>query len=36
MRCFLSHNAADKELARSVGAHMSLTGIEAWFDEWEI
>ncbi len=36
MRCFLSHNAADKELARSVGAHMTLSGVEVWFDEREI
>ncbi|MGO9019650.1 MAG: toll/interleukin-1 receptor domain-containing protein [Syntrophobacteraceae bacterium] len=36
MRCFLSYNKADKEVARSIGAHMVLTGIEVWFDEWEI
>ncbi len=36
MRCFLSYNKADKELARSISAHMALTGIEPWFDEWEI
>lgn len=36
MRCFLSHNKADKEVARSIGAHMTLTGLDVWFDEWEI
>lgn len=36
MRCFLSHNKRDKEVARSIGAHMTLTGIDVWFDEWEI
>jgi hypothetical protein len=36
MRCFLSHNKADKELARAIGAHLTLSGIEVWFDEWEI
>jgi hypothetical protein len=36
MRCFLSYNKADKEVARSIGAQMTLSGIEVWFDEWEI
>ena len=36
MRCFLSYNKADKEIARSVGAHITLNGLEIWFDEWEI
>ena len=36
MRCFLSHNKADKEIARSIGAHLALAGIDLWFDEWEI
>jgi hypothetical protein len=36
MRCFVSYNKADKEVARSIGAHLSLSGIEVWFDEWEI
>jgi hypothetical protein len=36
MRCFLSHNKADKEVARAIGAHMTLSGIDVWFDEWEI
>jgi hypothetical protein len=33
MRCFLSYNKADKEVARSIGAQMSLTGIEVPLDE---
>jgi hypothetical protein len=36
MRCFLSHNKADKEVARAIGAHMTLSGMDVWFDEWEI
>lgn len=36
MRCFLSYNKVDKEAARSIGAHMVLSGIDVWFDEWEI
>jgi hypothetical protein len=36
MRCFLSYNAADKDITRSVGAHLALSGLEVWFDEWEI
>ena len=36
MRCFLSYNKADQGLARSVGAHMVLSGLDVWFDEWEI
>ncbi|MBV9613321.1 MAG: toll/interleukin-1 receptor domain-containing protein [Acidobacteriaceae bacterium] len=36
MRCFLSHNKADKPIARSIGSHLQLSGIEVWFDEWEI
>src|SRR5437870_343650 len=36
MRCFLSHNVVDKEVARSIGAHLVLTGVDVWFDEWEI
>ena len=36
MRCFLSYNKADKEIARSVGAHITLNGMDVWFDEWEI
>ncbi len=36
MRCFLSHNKADKLVAESIGGHLALSGIEPWFDEWEI
>jgi len=36
MRCFLSHNKADKPLARKIGAHLTLSGQDVWFDEWEI
>lgn len=36
MRCFLSHNKADKDVARSIAAHLSLAGIDVWFDEWEV
>ena len=36
MRCFLSHNKADKALARNIGAHLTLVGMDVWFDEWEL
>ena len=36
MHIFLSHNAADKDLARRLGAQMRLSGADVWFDEWEI
>lgn len=36
VRCFLSYNKTDKHLARSIGAHLTLAGIDVWFDEWEI
>lgn len=36
MRCFLSHNKADKPVARHIGAHLTLIGIDVWFDEWEL
>lgn len=36
MRCFLSHNKADKHVARKIGAHLTLVGMDVWFDEWEI
>lgn len=36
MHVFLSHNAADKDLARRLGAQLRLTGADVWFDEWEI
>jgi hypothetical protein len=36
MRCFLSYNKANKDVARSIGAHMVLSGLDVWFDEWTI
>ena len=36
MHCFVSYNKSDKGVARSIGAHMSLVGIDVWFDEWEV
>ena len=33
---FLSHNRADKSLARSLGTQLKLAGADVWFDEWEI
>ena len=35
-RVFLSYNQADVAVARSVGAHLALAGVEVWFDEWKI
>ena len=35
-RVFLSHNKADVEVARTIGAHLSLAGLDVWFDEWVI
>lgn len=36
MLVFLSHNKADKAVARKVGAHLILSNIDVWFDDWEI
>lgn len=36
MRVFLSHNRADKEAARALGAYLVLAGLDVWFDDWEI
>lgn len=36
VRCFISHNKADRERARAVGANLVLAGTDVWFDEWEI
>jgi hypothetical protein len=36
MRIFLSHNKADKEVARALGAYLVLAGADVWFDDWEI
>jgi len=35
-RVFLSYNKADVEVARNVGAHLTLAGVDVWFDEWKI
>jgi hypothetical protein len=35
-KIFLSHNAKDKELARTLGGQLRLAGADVWFDEWEI
>ncbi|MEW6665433.1 MAG: toll/interleukin-1 receptor domain-containing protein [Thermodesulfobacteriota bacterium] len=32
----MSHNKADKNVARLIAAQLVLTGIEVWLDEWEI
>ena len=36
MDAFLSHNRADKGIARSLGAQLQLAGASVWFDEWEL
>ena len=36
MLCFLSHNKADKAVTRNIGAHLTLVGMDVWFDEWEL
>jgi TIR domain len=36
MLCFLSYNKVNTDIARSVGAHITLNGMDVWFDEWEI
>lgn len=36
MDAFVSHNSADKEVARRLGAHLRLVGVNVWFDEWEV
>jgi hypothetical protein len=33
---FLSHNRADKEVARQIGAQLALVGAYVWFDDWEV
>jgi hypothetical protein len=33
---FLSHNRADKEVARQLGAQLTLAGAYVWFDDWEV
>jgi hypothetical protein len=34
VEAFLSHNRADKQTARSLGAQLQLAGASIWFDEW--
>ena len=36
MHIFLSHNQADKDVARRLGSNLLITGAEVWFDEWEV
>ncbi len=36
MDAFLSHNRADKETARRLGAQLTLAGAYVWFDDWEV
>jgi len=36
MNVFLSYNKADKDVARTIGAQLKLSGADVWFDEWEI
>lgn len=36
MDAFLSHNRADKQLARRLGAQLNLAGAYIWFDDWEV
>ncbi len=32
----MSHNRADKEVARRLGAQLTLVGSYVWFDDWEV
>lgn len=36
MDAFLSHNHADKESARRLGAQLTLAGAYVWYDDWEV
>lgn len=36
MRLFISHNKADKPIARAVGSQLVVLGVDVWFDEWSI
>src|ERR1700754_3571542 len=36
MHIFLSHNRADKGIARRLGAQLRLVGADVWLDEWQI
>lgn len=35
-KVFISHNKADKPLAREVGAQLMMVGVDVWLDEWSI
>ena len=34
--CFMSHSSADKQVVRAVATDLHSSGVETWFDEWEI
>lgn len=36
MDAFLSHNRADKDVAKQLGAQLTLVGAYVWFDDWEV
>lgn len=36
MSTFLSHNKADKEVAREIAMFLAAEDVTVWFDEWEI
>lgn len=36
MSVFLSYNHVDRDIARGLGAHLTLAGADVWFDQWEI
>jgi TIR domain len=36
VRAFICHSSADKDVVRRLAADLRRSGIEAWFDEWEI
>lgn len=33
---FISHNSADKRIAREIGLYLTSEGISVWLDEWKI
>lgn len=36
MKTFISHNSADKDTARLLGATLVEQGVAVWFDEWQL
>jgi hypothetical protein len=36
VQVFLSHNKADKDIARTLAALLVADGVDVWFDEWSI